>query len=112
MIALNIVAGLFFLLGAVWFLQGISVLPGVAVAAGIGLFLLANRCEGAVKYAMSVTLSSRGNDADPHCMSLIQRTDGDLYGTSETGRANGSGTRIQVTPTGTLTILYSFCTKN
>ena len=26
-IALNIVAGLFFLLGAVWFLQGISVLP-------------------------------------------------------------------------------------
>jgi hypothetical protein len=29
-IALNIVAGLFFLLGAVWFLQGISVLPGVA----------------------------------------------------------------------------------
>ena len=41
-IALNIVAGLFFLLGAVWFLQGISVLPGIAVAAGIGLFLLAN----------------------------------------------------------------------
>jgi hypothetical protein len=42
-IALNIVAGIFFLLGAVWFLQGIGVLPGVAVAAGIGLFLLANR---------------------------------------------------------------------
>jgi|HubBroStandDraft_6_1064221.scaffolds.fasta_scaffold2615907_2 hypothetical protein len=42
-IALNIAAGLFFLLGAVWFLQGISVLPRVAVGAGIGLFLLANR---------------------------------------------------------------------
>jgi hypothetical protein len=42
-IALNIVAGLFFLLGAIWFLQGIGVLPSVAVAAGIGLFLLANR---------------------------------------------------------------------
>jgi hypothetical protein len=42
-IALNIVAGLFFLLGAVWFLQGISVLPRIAVAAGIGTFLLANR---------------------------------------------------------------------
>jgi hypothetical protein len=41
-IALNIVAGLFFLLGAVWFLQGITVLPRVAVAAGIGSFLLAN----------------------------------------------------------------------
>ena len=46
-IALNLVAGLFFLLGAVWFLQGISVLPGVAVAAGIGLFLLADRLRRA-----------------------------------------------------------------
>ena len=46
-IALNIVAGLFLLLGAVWFLQGISVLPGVAVAAGIGLFLLADRLRRA-----------------------------------------------------------------
>ena len=42
-IALNIVAGLFFLLGAVWFLQGITVLPRVAVAAGIVSFLVANR---------------------------------------------------------------------
>jgi hypothetical protein len=41
-IALDIVAGLFFLLGAFWFLPGISVLPEVAVAAGSDLFLLAN----------------------------------------------------------------------
>jgi hypothetical protein len=55
-IALNIFAGLFVLLGAIWFLQGINVLPGsfmtgqirwavyggVAVAVGIGLFLWAN----------------------------------------------------------------------
>jgi hypothetical protein len=42
-IALNIAGGLFVLLGAIWFLQGINVLPGVAFAAGIGFFLLANR---------------------------------------------------------------------
>ena len=55
-IALDIFAGLFVSLGAIWFLQGINVLPGsfmtgkirwavyggVAVAAGIGLFLWAN----------------------------------------------------------------------
>jgi hypothetical protein len=56
-IALNIVAGLLLLAGVIWFLQGINVLPGsfmtgqiqwavyggIAVAAGIGLFLGANR---------------------------------------------------------------------
>jgi hypothetical protein len=55
-IALTIVAGLFVAVGAIWFLQGINVLPGsfmtgqtrwavyggIAVAVGIGLFLLAN----------------------------------------------------------------------
>ena len=55
--ALNIIGGLLTLVGAVWFLQGINVLPGsfmtgqiqwaiygaVAVAAGIGLLVRANR---------------------------------------------------------------------
>jgi hypothetical protein len=56
-ITLNIVAGLLVLAGAIWFLQGINVLPGsfmtgqirwavyggIAVAAGIALSLGANR---------------------------------------------------------------------
>jgi hypothetical protein len=56
-ITLNIVAGLFVVSGAIWFLQGINVLPGsfmtgqirwavyggIAVAAGIALLLIANR---------------------------------------------------------------------
>ena len=56
-ITLNIVGGLVVLAGAVWFLQGINVLPGsfmtgqvrwavyggIAFAAGIVLLLLANR---------------------------------------------------------------------
>ena len=56
-IALNIVGSLLVLAGATWFLQGINVLPGsfmtgqirwavyggIAVAAGIGLLLKANR---------------------------------------------------------------------
>ena len=56
-ITLNIVAGLVVLAGAVWFLQGINVLPGsfmtgqvrwavyggIAFAAGIALLVLANR---------------------------------------------------------------------
>ncbi len=58
-IALNTVAALLLLAGIVWFLQGINVLPGsfmtgqiqwavyggIAVAAGIGLFLGVNRAK-------------------------------------------------------------------
>jgi hypothetical protein len=56
-IVLNIVAGILAAVGVVWFLQGINVIPGsfmtgqsrwainggVAVAAGIALFLWTNR---------------------------------------------------------------------
>jgi hypothetical protein len=56
-ITLNIVASLLVLAGAIWFLQGINVLPGsfmtgqtrwavyggIAVAVGVGLLLRANR---------------------------------------------------------------------
>jgi len=56
-ITLNIVGGILVFFGAVWFLQGINVLPGsfmtgqirwavyggIAVAAGVSLLLAANR---------------------------------------------------------------------
>jgi uncharacterized repeat protein (TIGR03803 family) len=42
---------------------------------------------------------------------LIQATDGDLYGTTVYGGANGAGTVFKVTPGGKLTTLYSFCAK-
>jgi uncharacterized repeat protein (TIGR03803 family) len=51
------------------------------------------------------------NGASPYFMSLVQGTDGNLYGTTESGGANGEGTVFKVTPTGTLTTLYSFCAK-
>ena len=44
-------------------------------------------------------------------MSLVQGVDGNLYGTTEAGGANIYGTVFQITPTGTLTSLYSFCAQ-
>jgi uncharacterized repeat protein (TIGR03803 family) len=38
----------------------------------------------------------------------VQGSDGNFYGTSEYGGANGRGTVFQVTPTGMLTTLVSF----
>jgi uncharacterized repeat protein (TIGR03803 family) len=40
---------------------------------------------------------------------LIQATDGDLYGTTNGGGAHGDGTVFKITTSGTLTTLYSFC---
>ncbi len=40
---------------------------------------------------------------------LVQATDGNLYGTTYEGGANNYGTVFKITPSGTLTTLYSFC---
>jgi len=40
---------------------------------------------------------------------LIQAADGNFYGTTLKGGANSDGSVFKITPTGTLTTLYSFC---
>ena len=42
---------------------------------------------------------------------LVQAPNGDLYGTTSQGGANGAGTIYRITPAGKLTTLYSFCSK-
>jgi uncharacterized repeat protein (TIGR03803 family) len=42
---------------------------------------------------------------------LVQATNGDLYGTTLAGGAYGNGTVFKITPGGTLTTLYSFCSQ-
>lgn len=44
---------------------------------------------------------------------LVQATNGDLYGTTRNGGANcaGCGTVFKITPSGTLTTVYSFCVQ-
>jgi uncharacterized repeat protein (TIGR03803 family) len=48
-------------------------------------------------------------DGDLSYPRLIQSTDGNLYGATSSGGANGGGTVFKMTPGGTLTTLYSFC---
>ena len=43
---------------------------------------------------------------------LVQATNGDLYGTTEGGGANGQGTVFKITANGTLTTLYNFCAQS
>ncbi len=43
---------------------------------------------------------------------LVQATNGDLYGTTTGGGANGLGSVFRMTPSGELTTIYSFCSVN
>lgn len=40
---------------------------------------------------------------------VVQGSNGAFYGTTSTGGVNGAGTIFRITPSGTLTTLYSFC---
>jgi uncharacterized repeat protein (TIGR03803 family) len=43
---------------------------------------------------------------------LIKATDGNFYGTTSEGGANSDGSVFRMTPSGAITTLYSFCSKN
>jgi uncharacterized repeat protein (TIGR03803 family) len=49
-----------------------------------------------------------GSDGEIPYAGLIQGSDGNFYGTTYNGGANGLGTVFKVTPSGTETVLYSF----
>ena len=52
-----------------------------------------------------------GTDGDDPNAGLVQATNGNFYGTTIKGGAYGGGTVFKITPSGTLTTLYSFCSK-
>jgi uncharacterized repeat protein (TIGR03803 family) len=49
--------------------------------------------------------------ANPYYVSLIQGTNGNLYGTTGGGGTDHRGTAFEITPRGTLSTLYSFCAQ-
>jgi uncharacterized repeat protein (TIGR03803 family) len=57
----------------------------------------------------TLTIFRGTNGATPVETSLIQGPDGNLYGTTLGGGANGAGTVFKMTSAGAVTVLYSFC---
>ena len=51
------------------------------------------------------------NGSYPQYVSLVQGTDGNLYGTTETGGLSRFGTVFRVSVSGTITSIYSFCAQ-
>jgi uncharacterized repeat protein (TIGR03803 family) len=54
---------------------------------------------------------NKSNGADPYLGHLVQGLDGNFYGTTSKGGTDSSGTVFKITPSGTLTTLYSFCAQ-
>jgi uncharacterized repeat protein (TIGR03803 family) len=50
-------------------------------------------------------------EAHPAFGGLIQGSDGNFYGTTYNGGANNYASIYRITPTGTLTTIYSFCSQ-
>jgi len=50
-----------------------------------------------------------GTDGSTPYGALVQGIDGNLYGTTEAGGANGAGTVFKMTTGGTVTAIYNFC---
>jgi uncharacterized repeat protein (TIGR03803 family) len=68
---------------------------------------------GNVKFTVLHSFCSQSGCADGvnPAASVFQAANGDLYGTTDGGGANGSGTLFRVSPSGTLATLYSFCAQ-
>ncbi|HEV3279657.1 MAG TPA: choice-of-anchor tandem repeat GloVer-containing protein [Terriglobia bacterium] len=60
---------------------------------------------------LSILHSFDGTDGSIPDAGLVQGSDGNLYGTTQGGGANGNGTAFKINPGGTLTTLYSFCSQ-
>ena len=54
------------------------------------------------------SFGSIANDGSEPLARLVQASDGNFYGTTSAGGANGAGTVFKITPAGVETVLYSF----
>ena len=72
-----------------------KITPGGALTRLYSFCSLSNCLDGYITYA-----------------GLVQATDGNLYGTMVLGGAHDDGTVFKITPSGTRTTLYSFCSQS
>jgi uncharacterized repeat protein (TIGR03803 family) len=74
--------------------------------------------SGTLTTLYSFCAQSGCTDGEYPVAGLVQATDGNFYGTTEYGGANSSGSGVnagtvfKITPSGTLTTLYNFCSQS
>ncbi|MGA2190618.1 MAG: choice-of-anchor tandem repeat GloVer-containing protein [Steroidobacteraceae bacterium] len=78
--------------------------PTTALMLSLTMAPVANAAKLKVLHSFDETV-----DGSQPIAGLIQGTDGSFYGTASEGGANSNGTVFQITPGGTLSVIYSFC---
>ncbi len=70
--------------------------------------------SGVLTTLYSFCTQGGANCTDGFCpqASLVEGSDGNFYGTTLLGGANGEGTVFRITPSGNLTTLYNFCSQS
>ena len=87
-----------------------NIICGTWMTRTCSVMLLLVAASAALPAQSFTTLHSfNGTDGANPFAGVIQASDGNLYGTTGLGGANGDGTIFKITPGGTLTTLYSFC---
>jgi uncharacterized repeat protein (TIGR03803 family) len=76
------------------------------------MLMVAAATTVATAQTLTTLLSFDVTDGAYPMAGLTQGADGNLYGTSDEGGANAAGTVFKITPSGTLTTLYSFCSQS
>ena len=79
---------------------------------GKGTVFELNPPSGLLTQLYSFCSQTNCADGEGPYAAMVEGTDGNLYGTTEYGGANGKGTVFTITPSGTLTTLYSFCSAS
>jgi uncharacterized repeat protein (TIGR03803 family) len=83
----------------------------VTVRSALLLCALIPLAARAQTFTSLVSFTGR-NGSSPFMGVLTQGVDGNMYGTASAGGAHGQGTVFKITPSGTLTTIYSFCAKS
>ncbi|MGO9540968.1 MAG: choice-of-anchor tandem repeat GloVer-containing protein [Terriglobales bacterium] len=86
-------------------------LAGAAAGRMRGMTALAGKKKSLGQNLSTVLSFDGANGAFPYFTALVQGTDGNLYGTTEGGGTFDQGYVFKVTPGGTLTTLYTFCSQ-
>src|ERR1022692_2667495 len=90
-------------------LYGITMFGGADLYGPYGGTVFKITPSGTLTTLYSFCAQKLCTDGESPDAGLVQATNGDLYGTTTYGGANGWGVVFRITPSGTLTTLYSFC---
>jgi len=80
-----------------------------ALLVGVALLALAFSLTAGAQTFTNLANFDGTDGSNPFYLPLVQAGDGNLYGTTQSGGAIGNGSIFRLTPSGTLTTLYSFC---